>query len=442
MNRTNFDTEIKDWYISLFQAFEHSLNGSIASPFHAIRKSAISRFAELGFPGRRDEEWKYTNISPILKHKFQIADKPSKLSPADIEKFTYEELKENVVVFVNGRYSKDLSTFKPSANGLVVDSLESALKSKSEIIDPFISKYAGFQNETFVALNTAFANDGAFIYIPDNAVIEEPVHLLFISDAADISFFSSPRNLVIAGKNSQFKLVENYHGLGEQPYFNNSVTEVVVHEKANVVHTRVQEETLNAYHITSVQAYQEKNSVYSLINVDLGGSLVRNNLNITLNAENCEAHIIGFYLGDGKQHIDNHTAIDHAKPNCFSNELYKGILSGKASGVFNGKIFVRKDAQKTNAYQNNKALLLSDEATINSKPQLEIFADDVKCSHGATVGQLDAEALFYLKTRGIPHDKANSMLQYAFADDVFNHIPIESVRERLDQIILDRLQQP
>lgn len=441
MKKTNFDPEIKDWYVSHFQAFEHSLNGSAASPFHALRKSAISRFAELGFPGRRDEEWKYTNISPLLKHKFQIAGKPPKVSAETVKKFTFEGLRENLIVFINGRYSEEFSAHTFASKGLVVDSLANALKNHSEAINPYLAKYAGYETETFVALNTAFAADGAFIYIPDNAVVEEPLHLLYISDSMETAFFAAPRNLIIAGKNSRFKVVESHHGWGEYPYFNNAVTEVAVQENARVDHVRIQDEALNAYHITTLNANQQKNSVYSLINVDLGGSLVRNNLTVKLDGENCEAHLIGFYLGGGKQHIDNHTAIDHAKPNCFSNEFYKGILGGKASGVFNGKIFVRQDAQKTNSYQNNKALLLSDDATINSKPQLEIFADDVKCTHGATVGQLDEEALFYLRSRGIPRDQANSILQYAFASDAFNYIPVESVKERLDQIVLERLRQ-
>jgi Fe-S cluster assembly protein SufD len=345
------------------------------------------------------------------------------------------------MVFVNGRYSKALSSSGSLAKGVAVENLEAALKKRSGIIEKHISKYAGFDSEAFVALNTAFASDGAYIYVPDNVVIKEPLQLLYISDPSEGSFFAAPRNLVIGGKNSRFKILESHRGLGKNTYFNNAVTEVVVGENARIDHVRVQEESLSAYHITSLQAYQERSSYYSLVNVDLGGALVRNNLTIKLDAENCEAHIIGFYLGGGKQHIDNHTTIDHAKANCFSNEIYKGILGGKAKGVFNGKIFVRPDAQKTNAYQNNKALLLSDEAEINSKPQLEIFADDVKCSHGATVGQLDKEALFYLRSRGIAEDKAYSMLQFAFAGDVFNYIPVEAVREYLNGKILERLHQ-
>jgi Fe-S cluster assembly protein SufD len=442
MKKVKIDpAEMKDWYVSAFSAFENRLNGSREIPFHDIRRSALSKFAELGFPGRRDEDWKYTNVSPLLKHKFRMADRPAKVSADTVQKFTFKGMTKNVLVFVNGRYSQELSSAGLAAKGVVVESLENGLKERSGIIEKHISKYAGFDSQTFVALNTAFASDGAFIYLPDNAIVEEPVHLLYISDPSEASFFASPRNLIIGGRNSQIKVLESHHGLGEKAYFNNAVTEVVVQENARINHMRVQDESPGAYHITSLQAYQERDSYYSLVNVDLGGALVRNNLSIKLDAENCEAHIIGFYLGGGKQHMDNHTAIDHAKPNCFSNELYKGILGGKARGVFSGKIFVHPDAQKTNAYQNNKALILSDDAVINTKPQLEIFADDVKCSHGATVGQLDKEALFYLRSRGIAEEKANSILQYAFASDVFNYIPIEAVKERLNEIILNRLDQ-
>ncbi len=438
MNELNNNVDIKDWYVSHFQAFENSLNGSSKAPFHQIRRSAIAKFADLGFPGRRDEEWKYTNLSALLKHKFPVAARPASLPAETVRQFVFKGLAENLLVFVNGRYSKALSNYRASAAGVVVDSLENALKNRPEVIERYLAKYAPFEEESFVALNTAFAVDGAFIYVPDNVAVEQPVHLLYISDVSAGSHFASPRNLIVAGRNSQVKIVESYHGVGESPYFNNVVTEAAVNENARVDHIRIQDEGLNAYHVYSLETHQQQNSVYWMVNVDMGGALVRNNLTLTLDAENCEGHLLGFYMANGKQHIDNHTAIDHAKPNCFSNELYKGILGGKAKGVFNGKIFVRRDAQKTNAYQNNKALLLSDDATINSKPQLEIFADDVKCSHGATVGQLDNEALFYLRSRGIPQDQANSILQHAFANEVFEHITIASVREHLEEIIAER----
>lgn len=438
MKELSNNLEIKEWYVSHFQAFENSLNGSGKVPFHQIRRSAIAKFADLGFPGRRDEEWKYTNLTPLLKHKFPVAARTTSLPADTVRQFVFKGLAENLLVFVNGRYSRELSNYRVSENGVSVDSLENALKNQPERVAAYLAKYAPFEKESFVALNTAFAVDGAFIYVPDDVIVEQPVHLLYISEVSAGSHFASPRNLIVAGRNSQVKIVESYHGVGENPYFNNVVTEAAVNENARVDHIRIQDENLSAYHVYSLETHQQQNSVYWMVNVDMGGALVRNNLTLTLDAENCEGHLLGFYMADGRQHIDNHTAIDHAKPNCFSNELYKGILSGKAKGVFNGKIFVRRDAQKTNAYQNNKALLLSEDATINSKPQLEIFADDVKCSHGATVGQLDSEALFYLRSRGIPQEQANSILQYAFASEVFGYITIDSVREHLEEIIEER----
>ncbi len=437
MSTTKSDTtEIKNWYLSNFEAFENSLNGSAAVPFHGVRKKAISRFEKLGFPGKRDEEWKYTPLSPILKHKFAVDAPPSSISQATVDKLSFSALPDNRVVLVNGRYSAELSHFDPP-EGVVIASLANMLENKSEIIDQFLSKLADFSAEPFVALNTAFTNDGVFIYIPDGVVLEAPIQLLYLSDASKGAFFASPRNLIVAGKSAQAKIVEKYAALNEDDvYFNNGVTEVLLHQNSKIEHIRVQDESLSAYHIKNFQVYQKKDSNFTLINIDMGGRLVRNNINMKLDDVNCEGHLIGAYMATGRQHIDNHTAIDHAKPNCFSNEIYKGILGGKARGVFNGKIFVRQDAQKTNAYQDNKALLLSDDAQINTKPQLEIFADDVKCSHGATIGQLDDEALFYLRARGISKDKANSMLHYAFVCEALDYVTIDEVREALDELLL------
>lgn len=430
---------MKDWYISRFEAFENHLNGRTALPLHDLRKSAIGKFSELGFPGKRDEEWKYTNVSPILKHKFHIpAAEAESLSANALLPFTFPDLEENLLVFVNGRYSEGLSRVEAVSEGLIIGNLAEGLQENPSFIEAHLSNYANYETEAFTALNTAFANDGAFLYIPENVVLEKPIHLLFLSASGKNGYFLNPRNLILAGKNSRFKMVESHHYLNETVYFNNVVTEIVVQEDARVEHVRIQDEHRRAYHITTLQANQEAGSVYSILNIDMGGAIVRNNINIVLDGENCQARLIGFYMGSDKQHIDNHTLIDHAKPHCQSNELYKGVLGGKARGVFNGKVYVRPDAQKTNAYQNNKALLLTDDAAVNSKPQLEIFADDVKCSHGATVGQLDEEALFYLRTRGIPHDQAYSILQHAFASEVFNYITIDSVREKLGSVIFER----
>ena len=430
----------KQWYISNFELFENSLNGSRKTPFHQIRKDAISKFSDLGFPTPRNEEWKYTNVAPILQHKFKPSSEPARLPKDILNDFTFDGLKEVLLVFINGHFSEELSKFNCNSNRLIIDSLSNALMNHSEIIETHLSRYASFENETFTALNTAFTHDGAFVYFPENTIIEESIHIINISNSRDSEFVSHPRNLIIVGKGSQLRIIETYDHLSENIYFNNVVTEMVIGVDALVDHIKIQEESKKSYHIANTQIHQDHGSVYFSVNIDLGGALVRNNMNVLLNANNCECNLYGFYFGGGTQHIDNHTFIDHAKPHCYSNELYKGILDEKARGVFNGKIMVRPDAQKTNALQSNKTLLLTNDASINAKPQLEIFADDVKCTHGATIGQLDEEALFYLRTRGIGEDMAGAMLRYAFARDVFSNIRIGQVRKKLDDIIIQRLQ--
>jgi Fe-S cluster assembly protein SufD len=429
------NTEAKAWYISNFDFFESKMNGVSKTPFHQTRRAAISKFAELGFPTLRDEEWKYTNIAPILNYKFKLAHAPVKLTKTALAGFVIPDLTQNLLVFVNGQFSKELSSIISRANGLVLDSLANVFQRDGELTDRHLARYANYEKETFTALNTAFATDGAFVRVPRNLVLEEPIHLLYLSSSSETPFLAHPRNLLLIGKGSQIQIVESYQHLADGIYFNNVVTEVVVEEGAVVDHVRIQNESSRAFHVVNRETHQEKSSVYSSISIDLGGALVRNNFNLRLNAENCEGHLFGFYMASGEQHVDSHTLIDHAKPHCQSNEHYKGILDEKARGVFNGKVLVRPDAQKTNAYQKNQCLLLSDQATINTKPQLEIFADDVKCSHGASIGQLDDEAVFYLRSRGIGEAEANSMLRYAFASEVLQHIKMEPVREYVEKMV-------
>ena len=430
-------TDIKQWYISNFNLFEESLNGSRETPFHEVRRSAISKFSELGFPTPRHEDWKYTNVTPMLEHKFKLPTETAKVPGEVLRDFAFDKLKENLVVFINGFFSEELSKIDLNSDDIIVSSLRKAMVNHSDLVNKHLGRYASFEDESFTALNTAFTNDGTFIFVPDNKVIEDPIHLINIS-TGNAELVSYPRNLFIAGENSQVKIIESFHSLSDTTYFNNLVTEVFVGERAIVDHIKLQEESTNAFHISNSQVQQEKGSVYTTVNIDLGGGLVRNNLTILLNDEHCESHLFGFYLGQGTQHIDNHTFIDHAKPHCFSNELYKGILDDKARGVFNGKIIVRPDAQKTNALQSNKTLLLTNDASINAKPQLEIFADDVKCTHGATIGQLDDEAMFYLRARGIGEEMAGAMLRHAFISDVLENIKIEPIREWMDAHIIER----
>jgi Fe-S cluster assembly protein SufD len=321
----------------------------------------------------------------------------------------------------------------------VIRSLSSAFTENPDLIKTYLTRYASYREEPFIALNTAFAREGTFIFVPDNTILEEPIHVINISDPGQVTFQSHPRNLIIIGKNSQVSLVESLNHLSDNVYFQNSVSEVLVRENAIVDHIKIQDESKLSFRIATTQVQQEQSSVYHAFSIDLGGALVRNNLNIGLTGENAEANLFGFYLINGKQHLDNHTNIDHLVPNCNSNELYKGILDGKSRAVFSGTIFVEKNAQKTNAFQSNKNLLLSNEAEIDSKPQLKIFADDVKCSHGATIGQIDDQALFYLRQRGISLEDAHILLRQAFAVDVFEKIRIPAAKEYINDLVTERL---
>ncbi|MFQ5824717.1 MAG: SufD family Fe-S cluster assembly protein, partial [bacterium] len=328
--------DVKKWYVANFELFENSLNGSRKIPFHEIRKEAISKFSDMGFPTSRNEDWKYTNIAPILAHKFKLETEPIKLAKNVVNDFIFEGLEETLLVFVNGQFSKELSRFNSKSKGLMVDSLRNMLQYRPEIVNKYLGRYAAFENESFTALNTAFTYHGTFIYVPERMIVEEPIHIINLSDSSESAFVSHPRNLCVVGKGSQINIIESYHHFSNNTYFNNVVTEVVIGENAIVNYIKIQEEGEQAYHIANTQVHQENDSVYSSVNIDLGGTLVRNNLNVLLNGQNCETNLYGFYIGGETQHIDNHTFIDHAKPHCHSNELYKGILDGKARGVFNG----------------------------------------------------------------------------------------------------------
>ncbi len=432
-------SEIKNWYLSLFKDFENHLNGEKSTPFHRLRKEAIDKFAELDFPNLHQEDWRFTNISPILKHTFTYANKKSTLLPdkKGISRFLFGGMRSHLVVFVNGFYSAELSTLLPLPKGIIIGSLAEALKSNDGTVNDNISKYATFNDNVFTALNTAFTIDGAYIYIPDNIVIEDPVHILFISHGSE-KFISQPRNLIISGKNSQVKIIEHYENVNAGVYFTNTVTEIHAVENSNVDVTKVQSESLNAYHVATTEVSLDSNSTYESHAVSLGASIYRHNLNVTLRGEGGSTTLAGLYLLSGNQLSDTHSLIDHASPRCTSQEHYKGILDGKSRGVFNGKIMVRKGAQQTNSYQENRNIILSDEAKVDTKPQLEIFADDVKCSHGATVGQLSKESMFYLRSRGIGEEQAKSILIYAFAKDVLKGIKIDEVRSRLENILSER----
>ena len=402
----------------------------------ALRQSAAARFAEVGFPTRRDEEWRFTNVSPIAETPFTLATKAqSELSAEGLSRFTYQDLAGTQMVFVNGHFASDLSS-ATFPDGVSVKTLAAAMADNSPLVEKHLGKSAKFDTESFVALNTAALEDGAFVHVAAGAILTAPIHLLYISTAEAGPTVSHPRTLIIIEENSEVTLIESYAGAAGQVYFTNAVTEVVVGENAVVDHYKVQRESEKAFHIATMQVSLTRSGNFSSHSIGLGGLLVRNDMNAYLGGEGIECTLNGVYLGKDKQVFDNHTSIDHAMPHCNSHEIYKGILNDYSRGVFNGKIFVREDAQKTDAKQTNQTLLLSPNAQIDTKPQLEIFADDVKCTHGATIGQLNAEALFYLRARGIKKEDAQALLTYAFASDIVSRIKVDAIRSQLDRVLL------
>ena len=394
----------------------------------ALRHNAFERFTALGFPTTHDEDWKYTNVGAIAKTRFD----PGQMVAADPGRFPLADMGcATRLVFVNGHFSRDLSSTDHAQRGVRVHSLRELLLAGSEIVESHFARYARFDNQAFVALNTALAEDGAVVEVDKDAVPEQPIHLLFLSVPSGGLTVSHPRNLIVAGRGSQASVIETYLSADGAACFTNAVTEIGLGDGAVLDHYRVQRESDQAFHVATVQAIQGRQSVLSSHNVLLGAALARNDVNSVLDAEGAECFLNGLFFAAGTRHVDNHTMLDHAKPHCQSRELYKGILAGRGVGVFNGKIVVRKDAQKTNAVQSSRNLLLSGEAVVNTKPQLEIFADDVRCTHGATVGQIDQEALFYMQSRGIPAGAARQLLIHAFAGEVLDLMKWQPAREKL-----------
>jgi Fe-S cluster assembly protein SufD len=435
----------KDHFLTQFDRLENQLAGSDLPWVRDLRKQAFARFEELGLPRARSEDWRFTNVSAIAKQAFQIPAEP------DVMGITSGKLKRAefvdpglgaLNVFVNGHFAERFSIREGAPRGVFFSNLADALNARpnnplADKIEPYLARQADFRDQPFIALNTAFFQDGGFILIPPDTVVPQPIYLIFVTGPGK-TLATQPRNLIVVGKNSRLQLVEIYLGLEDNRYFTNAVTEIVAGEGSVIDHYKLQRESLSAYHIAATQVNMERGSNFKTHYLSLGCGLVRNEVRIRFDGEGSEATVNGLYLAGGSQHIDNFTVIDHAQPRCASHELYKGILDDKAHGVFNGKIFVRQDAQKTDAKQTNKVLLLSEDATINTKPQLEIFADDVKCTHGATVGQLDAESLFYLRSRGIGLAEARGLLTFAFANDIISRIEIEPLRARMERQLMTR----
>jgi Fe-S cluster assembly protein SufD len=434
------NTDLKTQLIADFKTAEGRMNGEAKSAVHQIRQQALERFDKLGFPTIRHEEWKYSNVKNLVNQAFEF-NAVTNFSAKDLEEMPIPNLEGNILYFINGIYNAELSVIVSPDSELQILTFAEAAKTQPELVEQYFNKYSDYQDNAFTALNTAFAKNGVFVHVPDNKVVEQPVILRFISDARTLNVASQPRNLIVVGKRSEVQIAEAYRSLGENASFTNAVTEFVIGEEANVHYYKVQNESDKSYHIGTTSVLQAGKSVFTANTVTANGGFVRNNLNIKIDGEYAEANMFGLYIPNGKQHIDNHTAVDHAKPNSNSNELYKGILKGKSTGVFNGKIFVRQDAQKTNAFQSCKNVLLSEDATMNTKPQLEIWADDVKCSHGTTTGQLNDDALFYMQARGISKDTAKAFLTLAFAQDVIDKFEIVAIKEYLQALIEEKIYQ-
>jgi Fe-S cluster assembly protein SufD len=435
MKRTREIEKAVRWYENKFGEFENRLNGEKEKFTHTLRRQGISKLEEVGFPTLKTEEWKYTNINPIIKNEFEPITGKSKANFDLSEKFL-TGFESEQLAFYNGTLQENISTLSGLPGGVIIDSLRNATVKFPDLVKKHLGKYLKI-NSGFDAINTAYLNDGFFIYLPKNTIIEIPLQILFYTNVEN--GLVTYRNLIVTEENSEAKIIFNHTGESEKKYFVNSVNEIAVGKNSSLRFYSLQSESEKAYHIEKSEVKINNSGTFKHYSFSFGGKIARNDIHAHLDGENITCNLYGLYLGKDKQHIDNNTFINHSKPNSFSEELYKGILGNESHGVFSGKILVSPDAQKTDAYQSNKTVLLSDLATIDTKPQLEIYADDVKCSHGATVGRLDEEQFFYIISRGIPRNIARSMLIRAFANDVIAKVEIEKLRELFNQRILEHL---
>jgi len=429
--------ELKEKLLSSFMAFEERID--VHSDLHEVRTSAIKNFENKGFPTKKEEAWKYTSLNTILKNDFSVFPKnENALEFAEVKKYFIHEIDTYKVVFIDGVFSSFLSS--TTHDGIDVCLMSSALnKPKYKmIIDNYFNKIAN-KDESLTSLNTAFANEGAYINIPKSKVVDKPIEIMYFSTGNEAALLVQPRNLIIVGENSHVQIIERHQSLNENPVLTNSVTEIFAQKRAIVDYYKIQNDNLEANLIDNTYVSQKLESTVSVNTFSFGGNLTRNNLNFYHFGERIVSNLNGITIIGDKQHVDHYTLVQHAQPNCESHQDYKGIFSDRSIGVFNGKIFVEKEAQKTNAFQKSNNILLSDKATINAKPQLEIFADDVKCSHCCTIGQLDETAMSYMKQRRIPKKEAKALLMYAFSNAVIESIKIPELKQRITTIIANKL---
>jgi len=428
--------ELKEKLISSFMAFENLVDVDL--PVHDVRSEAIKRFESQGFPSKKEENWKYTSLNSVLKHNYSVFPKhDNAIEYNDVKKYFIHDIDTYKVVFIDGKYSSHLS--QTTHDGIDVCLMSSALsKPKYQpIIENYFDKVA--TKDGLTSLNTAFSCEGAYIHIGKNISVAKPIQIVHFSTGSEAALMLQPRNLIVVDENSHVQIIERHQSLTDNPVLTNSVTEIYADKRAIVDYYKIQNDNENASLIDNTFIHQKRESATSVHTFSFGGKLTRNNLNFYQNGERIDSTLKGVTIIGNKQHVDHNTLVHHIEPNCESHQDYKGIFGDSATGVFNGKVIVNKEAQKTNAFQANNNILVSDKATINTKPQLEIFADDVKCSHGCTIGQLDESAMFYLRSRGIPEKEAKALLMYAFSNNVLSSVKIPEIKQRITKIIATKL---
>jgi len=428
--------DLKEKLISSFLAFENQVD--VDSYVHDIRSEAIKTFEERGFPSKKEEAWKYTSLNSLLKKDYSVFPKQERaLEYRDVKKYFLHDIDTYKIVFIDGRYSSHLS--ETTHEGMDVCLMSAALSKPKYrlIIENYFNKIA--PKDSLTSLNTAFSNEGAFIHIPKNKLAEKPIQIIHFSTGDESAVMLQPRNLIVADENSHVQIIERHQSLTSNAVLTNSVTEIFAGKRAIVDYYKIQNDDKDASLIDNTFIKQGRESHCFVHTFSFGGKLTRNNLNFYQHGERINSTLKGVTIIGNKQHVDHNTLVNHIEPNCESHQDYKGIFSDNAIGVFNGKIIVEKEAQKTNAFQANNNILVNDKATINTKPQLEIFADDVKCSHGCTIGQLDENAMFYMRSRGIPEKEAKALLMYAFSNDVMRSVKIPELKQRITKIIANKL---
>ena len=426
-------TEQLGTYLQSFTDFRKQAAGRDLPWLQKLRETAFARFCEVGFPTTHDEDWRFTNVSPIAKTSFELS-RAAKVTKKEVEQFGVAGLGCQLV-FLNGRFSRELSAIGQLPAGVSVNSLAEEISANPSSVESHLGRYLDIQRDSFSALNTAFAEDGGYVHVRRGVVLTDPIYLLFISTSGDKPLMSHPRNLIVVENEAQATVVEDYVSIGETPAFSNTATELVAGENAIVSHYMIEREHRQAFNISTLRIQQGRSANVSSHSVLLGGGLVRNNVHPVLAGEGGECLINGLFIGNGHQHLDNYMQVEHASPHCASRQFYNGILDDHAHGVFHGRIIVHKDAQKTDAKQTNRNLLLSDDSRIDTKPQLEIYADDVKCTHGATIGQIEENALFYLRSRGIDEISARKLLLLAFANECLDRMAPGVARDHVEKLI-------